>query len=160
MLDTNISARHPHTVPATTDFDMLSETTSTKISSIDAWRKSYLNNTDCSQIIEFLKNPDTITNKSIQLFHHKYRQPLRKSSIISENDLLFLKEHINNNKYVNLYRTERSLKNFIPSLPFESNWWSLFILLHLSSVTFMIFLARNVCIHQKNVKIMRRMWFV
>ena len=71
MLTYNAHISDNPTAPAATAFNILNGTTSVRLPSKEAWLKAYSNDKDCSKIIEFIANPGTVTNKSIQAVHFK-----------------------------------------------------------------------------------------
>ena len=110
----------PITAPAATAFNILNGTTLMKLPTKLQWSKAYSTDKSCQTILSLIKNPGLINKHSLSQIHYRYRQPLRDSCIIIENDFIILKEKIDDNSYVKLRIVPKDLQNII-FMAFHSN---------------------------------------
>ena len=114
--DSNCEVFDPshHAAPAATCQSFLNGAVGAKLPDADRWISAYKDDPECVQLSSLINNPSLICKDSLLKVHHKYRQPLRSSSLIIENDMLTLKEPLlGSESFVKLRIVPRSLRNII-----------------------------------------------
>ena len=85
------------------------------------WVKAYTANSECCMIRDLVINPGKICKETLKTVHYSYRQPLRQSLIVMEDDMLMFREPIRGStSYTCLQIVQRGLYDII-FIAFHSN---------------------------------------
>ena len=110
-----------HAAPAAPCHAFLNGAVGTKLPDTSRWKQAYADDPECVTITRLVNNPSTICKATLEAVHHKLRQPLRKSAIIIECDMLVLQEPLHGcESFVKLRIVPRDLRNVI-FIAFHSN---------------------------------------
>jgi hypothetical protein len=90
LCDSNCEILSPkqYAAPAATIQAFVNGAIGLRLPSHNRWVKAYSDNTECSTLGHLAKNPGAICKEALKNVHYCYRQPLRQSQIVIEDNML------------------------------------------------------------------------
>ena len=107
--------------PAATCQAFLNGAIGTKLPDSSRWIKAYDADPECALIRRLIVNPSLVSKRTLADVHFRYRQPLRASCIVIEQDMLVLREPLaGDESFIKLRIVPISLRNIL-FIAFHSN---------------------------------------